>query len=290
MKLDPLHPAAGIMDRVKNEGFGNCLLLAFTRRSTVIRIGDDEHPEVLKVFFGSDHILDSLPTERRSSAYGFYWYASKSLQERAYELEAVSTEIEITRAMSGERGFPNLLEAGAFDGIRYMRLGWISGTTFQFPSTSQADQVSASLSSLGDVADALARLHLAGYIHRDVYQENILVDSRSATILDLGVAKRMGDTAGPLRRGPEPHWPPEYLTGFATASMAADVYSLGVLLHRTLTGDIPRPWSPTLLAESANPAMANLVLECLRRYQQERPAMNEVATELRACLVARERD
>src|ERR1043165_987376 len=111
--LDPLHPAASIVEKARNEGFVIQRLLSFTRRSTIVAVGAEHNPEVIKIFFGSDHVLDALPIERRSSAYGFYWYASKSPEERAYERAAVSAEIEITAAMSGNVGWPRFLDSGS---------------------------------------------------------------------------------------------------------------------------------------------------------------------------------
>ncbi len=279
MKLDPLHPAASILERLRTAGFTVRQLLAFTRRSTVVLVGED-HSEVIKLFFGSDHILDALPPDRKSSAYGFYWYASKSAEERAYETEAVATEIAITEAMTGASGWPVVLGSGTLNGVGYMRLRRIEGSTFKFPRVALIDKTLPSIRILATDADALVQLHSAGYVHRDLYHENILTDGKSGTIIDLGNAKRVGQVVGPSGRGPEPHWPPEYLTGFSNAGTAADVYSLGVLLHRTISCDIPRPWTAALLTELVDTQMTQLVLSCLERQPGARPAAQEVAARL----------
>jgi predicted Ser/Thr protein kinase len=91
-----------------------------------------------------------------------------------------------------------------------------------------------------DLCRALAAVHRAGYIHRDVKAKNVMRDETGRILLmDFGtgrVADRpaaFGDRAGtPL------YMAPEVLDG-EPASPSSDVYSLGVLLYHLVTGDYP---------------------------------------------------
>lgn len=97
-----------------------------------------------------------------------------------------------------------------------------------------------------DLADALAALHAAGIVHRDVKPDNVIVqpDGR-AVLLDFGSASMGAGTR--LARGPNPGTPaymsPEQAQG-AAVGPEADLYSLGVLLWESVTAAPPPLRSP----------------------------------------------
>jgi len=93
-----------------------------------------------------------------------------------------------------------------------------------------------------DVARALATAHRAGVLHRDIKPANVLVEAGGrAVLVDFGLATRTGATgAEDGLVGTLDYVAPELLEG-ASASMASDVYALGVTLYTTLTGRVPFP-------------------------------------------------
>ena len=98
------------------------------------------------------------------------------------------------------------------------------------------------VSFLLQAARGLAALHRAGFVHRDVKPANLLLRADGTLVLaDFGLAVRRGHAgrkdAGTLTGTPR-YVAPEQLQG-ASASPAADVYSLGVLLHEMLCGRPP---------------------------------------------------
>jgi eukaryotic-like serine/threonine-protein kinase len=101
------------------------------------------------------------------------------------------------------------------------------------------------------VADALQAAHDAGIVHRDLKPGNIMVSrdrdgGDSVKVVDFDIAK---GPAGSGAEGPEltragfvigtpEYMSPEQLTG-ETLDGRSDVYSLGVVLFRMLTGSLP---------------------------------------------------
>jgi predicted Ser/Thr protein kinase len=91
-----------------------------------------------------------------------------------------------------------------------------------------------------DLCRALAAVHRAGYIHRDVKAKNVMRDDTGRVVLmDFGTG-RMADHPSLVgdRAGTPLYMAPEVLDG-EPASASSDVYSLGVLLYYLVTGQYP---------------------------------------------------
>jgi eukaryotic-like serine/threonine-protein kinase len=101
------------------------------------------------------------------------------------------------------------------------------------------------------ITEALAAAHAAGIVHRDVKPSNCMVyrdrpgGPESVKVLDFGLAKQYlgGDGSGDLTStgqffGTVAYMAPE-LTQGKRADHRTDLYALGILFHRTLTGAVP---------------------------------------------------
>ena len=93
-----------------------------------------------------------------------------------------------------------------------------------------------------DVCRALAAIHAAGLIHRDVKAQNVMrEDGGRVVLMDLGTGRPVDRDGGfPLSdvAGTPLYLAPELFAG-AAASERSDVYSLGVLLYHLVTGAFP---------------------------------------------------
>ncbi len=109
--------------------------------------------------------------------------------------------------------------------------------------------VKRAIDVLGQVADALDHIHKRGIIHGDVKAENILLTAetgqtnarrrRIVRLLDFGLARRRDHEDDEAGISGSPHYlAPERAAG-GPASVATDVYALGVLGYLLLTGTLP---------------------------------------------------
>jgi serine/threonine-protein kinase len=93
-----------------------------------------------------------------------------------------------------------------------------------------------------DLCRALAAVHAAGLIHRDVKAQNVMREEGGRVVLmDFGTGMPAGDeeTAAPKGAAGTPlYLAPELLNG-GEATVASDIYSLGVLLYHLVTGAYP---------------------------------------------------
>jgi eukaryotic-like serine/threonine-protein kinase len=154
------------------------------------------------------------------------------------------------------------------------------------------------VSLTAQIASALAAAHAVGIVHRDVSTGNIMLTPNGARLLDFGISAPAGEPeplpdSGDLQGTPA-FMAPERLHG-AEVTPAADVYALGVLFYRALTGRLP--WAVQTRAELLDahlwlepaplPAIAGLpqaarrlCLQCLEKEPADRPSSVELAATL----------
>lgn len=153
------------------------------------------------------------------------------------------------------------------------------------------------------MAEGLATLHGAGFVHRDLKPSNVIVvDDDHPKIVDFGLARRIGATAG--ERGFEGSWgyaAPEQIQGHPV-DPRSDVYALGIVLYRMLVGHLPfgdapvaaalghlhdRPPPPRSLDPTIPPAVEALLLRALAKDPEARfPSMEAFAAALERCAAA----
>lgn len=89
-----------------------------------------------------------------------------------------------------------------------------------------------------DVAHAVAAVHGAGVLHRDIKAQNVmLADDGRAVLMDFGTGRELADSSSDVAGTPLYLAPELFADGEATVQ--SDIYSLGVLLYYLVTGSYP---------------------------------------------------
>jgi serine/threonine protein kinase len=150
--------------------------------------------------------------------------------------------------------------------------------------------------ALRQVAEALAALHAAGKVHRDVKPSNVLVTPEGrAVLLDFGLVADRGDAiAAGLIEGTIEYMAPEQAAG-APARAPADLYAVGAVLYEALTGRPPftgdplevitnkramDPLAPSLMFAGTPPDLEELCMKLLARDPAARPSAAVLAAAL----------
>ncbi|MEM7351391.1 MAG: serine/threonine-protein kinase [Acidobacteriota bacterium] len=142
-----------------------------------------------------------------------------------------------------------LLDGGTTeDGRPYLVMERIEGTRIDEYCDRERLSVRQRIELFRQVCATVQHAHQNLIVHRDIKPSNILVtDEGVAKLLDFGIAKLLDPEAFPatveatrtgLRPMTPPYASPEQASGGAITT-ASDVYSLGVLLYRLLTGRLP---------------------------------------------------
>lgn len=125
---------------------------------------------------------------------------------------------------------------------------WLATAYVAGPSLSQAVRRSGPLPvpavrALGArIARALADLHAAGVLHRDLKPGNVMLAVDGPRLIDFGIARAHGATtmtATGLMVGTPAFMSPEHVAGARTVTAASDVFCLGSLLCYAATGEDP---------------------------------------------------
>jgi serine/threonine protein kinase len=158
------------------------------------------------------------------------------------------------------------------------------------PTQEELDSIVAPL------LDALAVLHSANFLHRDIAPDNILIRTDGTPVLlDFGAARRSlaemsHSPGGIIKTGYSP--PEQYSLDGRLQGPWSDLYALGATLYRAVTGSVPEEATLRVDTDKMPPASAVLgdyrrgflgaVDACLKVRHSERP---QSVAELRQMLL-----
>jgi hypothetical protein len=205
-------------------------------------------------------------------------------------------------------------QVGEDQGVTFLAMQLLQGETLDDRLRRQGQLPPAEVLRIGrEIAAGLAAAHEAGLIHRDIKPANVWLEvgGGRVKILDFGLAKAVTASGGGAEDAPAPEpfgdgpFPPDALTRFGTVvgtleyiapeqargeavGPACDLFSLGCVLYRLCTGELPfrgaDAWATLRAVERDDPPppralnprvprpLSDLVMRLLAKRPEDRPA------------------
>ena len=170
--------------------------------------------------------------------------AVKLLRPTASDDEIVSRLLREGQALAlvTHENVVKVLGAGRHDGRAGLWMEFIRGMTLeQMLASNGPFSPGEATNAVIEVCAALEAVHHAGLVHRDVKAQNVMREEGGRLVLmDFGTGQKRTErraTRGQVVGTPL-YLAPEVLLG-GEATVASDVYSLGVLLYHLITNDFP---------------------------------------------------
>lgn len=169
--------------------------------------------------------------------------------KREFNVERIRRNFAREKEILATLAYPHiakLLDAGTTDdGIPYLVMEYVEGVPVDEFCENRKLSLNARLKLFNKVCDAVAFAHRNLIIHRDLKPSNILVTKDGEPkLLDFGISKLLDAKATDANNitnlvAMTPQYAsPEQING-EPVTTATDVYSLGVVLYKILTGGFP---------------------------------------------------
>ena len=199
--------------------------------------------------------------------------------------------------------------AGEEDGVPYIAMRYVAGADLARRLTREGRLApQAAVDLIAQIGNGLDAIHAAGLIHRDVKPANVLLSGDDggdhAYITDFGVARNVATESGLTQTGrfvgTLDYVAPEQISGGAIDARA-DVYALGCLLFKLLTGEVPFPKegdaarlyahlndpppAPSLYVPEVSMALDDVVIRAMSKSPDDRyPSAGDLGRAARAAL------
>ncbi len=192
-------------------------------------------------------------------------------------------EIDVASALQ----HPNIvrfIDRGTNNGVVYLVTEFVEGMDAAKLADTRGGRLpyQEAVTIMSQALDALAFAHTQGYIHRDIKDQNILVNGAwpnyTAKLTDFGLAKSFtqsgmsgitmaGDMAGTFA-----YMPPEQIRDFRDVRPAADIYAAGMTAYSLVTGALALDTSPKANVAETVKAIFDKPIIPINRRTQDVPA------------------
>ena len=170
-------------------------------------------------------------------------------------LKRFMREIEVASSLQ-HKNIVSYIEHGTHNGIVYLVTEYVTGMDASKLAKQRGGKLNYNevVNIIEQTLAALDFAHNKGFVHRDIKEQNILVDGSYpkyiAKLTDFGLSKSykqtgmsgvtmVGDVAGTIA-----YMPPEQVRDFKEVRPPSDIYAVGMTAYSLLTGTHPLDISP----------------------------------------------
>jgi hypothetical protein len=180
----------------------------------------------------------------------------------------------------------SFVDRGTHNGIVYLVTEYVEGMDAAHLADARGGRLPypEAVQIIVQTLDALNFAHNRGFIHRDIKDQNILVNGTFpqsiAKLTDFGLAKSFkqtgmsgvtmaGDVAGTFA-----YMPPEQIRDFRNVQPASDIYAIGMTAYSLLTGGVALDIGPqSNVAETVKAIFEKQIIPIYRRVNDVPPAI-----------------
>jgi len=234
-------------------------------------------------------------------------------QEHAATEASIKRFLKEARAI-GRLSHPNIVtvhDMGEEQGNVYFTMELVEGKSLSEILEERRLAMGEAVGIGVQIAKALDYAHRRGVIHQDVKPGNVLLsDDGNIKITDFGIAQFQNLTATVPTRAGEILGTPSYMSPEQienkTVDGRSDIFSLGVVLYKMVTGDKPfgraegttlagllneilnvTPPAPMALAQAVPKRLSDIIVRALQKDPRQRfQTGGAIAAALKKCLVA----
>ncbi|NOK15053.1 serine/threonine-protein kinase, partial [Corallococcus exercitus] len=188
-----------------------------------------------------------------------------------------------------------IVDKGKTDTTYYLVMEFVDGPSLRELMRSPSMETPVLLRRMLEICRAIEYAHGRGVIHRDLKPENILLDQQAggiAKVSDFGLASFLDDATAASRfaltsthvsMGTISYMAPEQRVDAKSADARADIFSLGVILYETFTGEVPLGTfdPPSRKRSGLDPRVDAIVMRCLKPDPDDRyPSVTALIADL----------
>jgi serine/threonine-protein kinase len=208
-------------------------------------------------------------------------------------LERFRREVKLARRVT-HRNVARTFDIGEDGADRFLTMEFIEGESLSSRAARAGRMSEARVVGLArEILEALTASHEAGVVHGDLKPENVIIGTNERVVItDFGISRALAAdpdesrTAAGAIVGTPAYMAPEQVEGVRDLDGRADLYALGCMMFRLLTGQAPwggdtfvavaaarlvrDPPDPRALVADLSEHVAAFVLRCMARDRGER--------------------
>ncbi|MBD5134448.1 MAG: protein kinase [Lachnospiraceae bacterium] len=163
-------------------------------------------------------------------------------EEYAYDIKCFLNEARIMAKFDMHPNVVHIFDYFEENGAGYIVMEFLEGSSLkQFLMNQHGlSDIDMMLGIAESMCDILGTIHKAGIIHRDLSPDNIFICSNGdVKLIDFGASRLMGNSSNSTRVVKSCYAPPEQYSDEKSQGPWTDVYALGAVMYRIITGQIP---------------------------------------------------